>query len=392
MNTDQIFSKMPGVFSIARNTVSTDGAFYSYIDSAWEPYPVPVIRHGIRGTQNTAKTATGKGGTVSEHRRHTSNLQTVDSARLDPNAQCLVVQFGFRPLDLKQIKQRISLASTIDSDDALHAYRQSLLGFIDRALQSDGIVEIARRMARQIANGRWLWRNRYEARDITIEVRQKTPDGTKPLVSQIKALDIPLDSFDDYTEAEQRLAEAIADGFRGKDDVTLDIIAYVDFGVRGSLEVYPSQNYIPGGKTEPTKDGEKYKLSRSLYKINVRNAAGEESLEDLKIVGHAALRDQKIGNALRTIDTWYPRFDEFKIPIPVEPEGANLDLQRFFRPMGSGKSAFELFRQFNILDPESPDGLFALACIIRGGVYSESEKDKKSKKDKESETETPEAS
>ena len=44
-------------------------------------------------------------------------------------------------------------------------------------------------------------------------------------------------------------------------------------------------------------------------------------------MGQAALRDQKIGNALRTIDTWYPAYEERRVPLPVEPNGASLDAQ-----------------------------------------------------------------
>lgn len=383
---EQVSKKAPSGFSIARNTVITDGVFYNNINGVWEKYPVLVIRHGIRGTQNTAKDGEGEGSTAKDSTRNVSNLQTIDSARLDPNAQSLAVRFGFRPLDLKDIEKRVALSSILYSKDELRAYRQSLLDFVQRALQGEAIMEISRRMARQIANGRWLWRNRYEALDIDVEVRRKTDEEIDPLVGSFKALDIPLDHFDDYTEDELKLANAIASGFRGDDDIVFDIIAHVDFGVRGPIEVYPSQNYIPKDK-DNGKQKDKYQLSRSLYKINVRNA-GEESLEDLKVVGHAALRDQKIGNALRTFDTWYPEFNEFKIPIPVEPEGASLDQQRFFRAIKSKKSAFTLFQQFDQLDPETPDGLFALSCIIRGGVYSESEKDQKPKKDKGVEDET----
>ena len=55
------------------------------------------------------------------------------------------------------------------------------------------------------------------------------------------------------------------------------------------------------------------------------------NLNSTRTMGHAALRDQKIGNALRTIDTWYPRYTEHGRPLPVEPNGASLEAQEFFR-------------------------------------------------------------
>jgi CRISPR-associated protein Csy3 len=89
-------------------------------------------------------------------------------------------------------------------------------------------------------------------------------------------------------------------------------------------------------------------------------------------MGQAALRDQKVGNALRTIDIWYPSFGERGVPIPVEPNGANLDAQEFFRDKKT--SGFDLMRRVGEIAPiDSPEGNFLLACIIRGGVYSGSD-------------------
>ena len=86
-------------------------------------------------------------------------------------------------------------------------------------------------------------------------------------------------------------------------------------------------------------------------------------------MGQAALREQKIGNALRTIDTWYPAYEERLVPISVEPNGANLDMKEFFRKKGDA-SGFKLMQRVGELDPETPEGLFLLACLIRGGVFS----------------------
>ena len=73
--------------------------------------------------------------------------------------------------------------------------------------------------------------------------------------------------------------------------------------------------------------------------------------------------------ALRTIDTWYPEFDEHKQIIAVEPVGANLDAQRLFRT--GPASAFAYAKQLNTLDPSCPEGMFMIASLLRGGVYSE---------------------
>lgn len=87
-------------------------------------------------------------------------------------------------------------------------------------------------------------------------------------------------------------------------------------------------------------------------------------------MGRAAICDQKVSNVLRTIDTWYPEFEKFGRPIPVEPNGANLDAQYFFREQ-KGSSAFDRIRRLNQIDPATPEGMSLTACLIRGGVYSE---------------------
>ena len=60
------------------------------------------------------------------------------------------------------------------------------------------------------------------------------------------------------------------------------------------------------------------------------------------------------------------------MPLPGEPNGASLDAQEFFRNKGDA-SGFKLMLRVSELDPMTPDGLFLLACIIRGGVFSGSE-------------------
>jgi len=123
--------------------------------------------------------------------------------------------------------------------------------------------------------------------------------------------------------------------------------------------VFPSQNYL-----EDKPKG----FARSLYCLGTPDRASKT--DGIRVMGQAALRDQKISNALRTIDTWYPDFASFGRPIPVEPNGANLEAQRFFRH-GKKVSAFDLVKQLNTLDPASPEGLFVTASLIRGGVFSE---------------------
>ena len=59
-------------------------------------------------------------------------------------------------------------------------------------------------------------------------------------------------------------------------------------------------------------------------------------------------------------------------PIAIEPLGASLEQQEFYRP---GKaSSFEMFKRLAQIDPDSEEGMFCIAALDRGGVYGESDK------------------
>jgi len=349
------FKKLPGVLAFQRGLVITDAPFFNVLPEGQTP--VMVVRHGIRGTQNVNKDGDAEKSTAANAKRQeVSNIQTTDTAKLDEKAEALAVRFSLRFLDLKDVLFACAPAST-DADDLVRNYRDSVTDFIERAKASGGLDEVARRFARNIANGRWLWRNRTLARKVEVSV-----SVAGQAIARFDALAIPLHHFDDSTDAERRIAAYIADGLRGNDDSGLDIEARLDFGVRGALEVFPSQNYV-----EDKPRG----FARPLYCLgSPERPHGNSAMEfeSTRTMGHAALRDQKIGNALRTFDTWYPKYAEHGRPLPVEPNGASLEAQEFFRDRKT--SAFEFARRLNTLDPASPDGMFMIACLIRGGVFS----------------------
>ena len=356
--TASIYKKLPGVLSFQRGIVISDALFYNVIQGQYEQHPLPVIRHGIRGTQNINKGDGGETGatTTTAKRQEVSNIQTTDTAKLSPVADALVVRFSLRFLDFKDALFACAPGPK-DDDDEVVGLRDSVSNFINRAKQSEGLDEVSRRYARNLANGRWLWRNRLIARNISVTISR---DEEKLAV--FDALRIPLNRFDEYAEGEQKVADTIAAGIRGESNATLVIVAQLEFGAKGAIEVFASQNYI-----EDKPKG----FARSLYCLGTPEKANKT--DGIRAMGQAALRDQKVSNALRTIDTWYPDYASFERPIPIEPNGASLEAQRFFRNAKKA-SAFDLVKQLNTLDPASPDGMFVTASLIRGGVFSEGSK------------------
>lgn len=366
--------KLPGVLSFARCHVVTDGEMFSLMDDSQE-IPVPVIRHGIRGTQNILKTkgldsqktaVTGNGDV--------NNIQITETAKLDTQAKALVVRFSIAMLDLR--KSLFACAGGDPNGVDRYMMRSTVEDFTKRAMGSAGMREVACRYSRNIANGRWLWRNRSIASAIEIRV---TDSKTKDLIAVFPdAKKIPMNSFDDYSHEEVNLSLAIQKQMEGESHSGLIVEATLKMPVDGGIEVFPSQNYV-----EKKPDG----FARSLYKIGHPEKMERTSdsiplmaFKDSRLMGSAALRDQKIFNAIRTIDTWYSSFSENGFPIPVEPAGASLEYQSFFRGNGEKNSAFEFFKRLCLIDPNSPEGMFCIASLDRGGVYSESDKSDKPKK------------
>ena len=360
-----VFKKLPGVLAFQRGLVISDAELFNEIDGEYETHPVVVVRHGIRGTQNVNKEGAkeGLGDTVTSgdtDLRSVSNIQQTDSAKIDRQADALIVRFAIRFLDLKGSLFACAPGKK-DTDNEVAALRNSVEQFIERAKSSSGLDEVARRIARNIANARWLWRNRLIASAITVTVTAQQKE-----VASFNALHIPLNQFDNYSDSERAVAQVIAAGLRGHEVAALTVAARVEFGVRGAIEVFPSQNYIEKPKGDKRLKG----FARSLYRLGQPEQSKSE--DGPRVMGRAAIRDQKISNALRTIDTWYPDFAERGWPIPIEPNGANLDAQCFFRPkQKDGVSAFNLMTRLNEIDPASEIGMFLTACLIRGGVYSE---------------------
>lgn len=344
MTEKTVFKTLPGVLSFKRGHVISDALMFNQLPDETET-PLEIYRHGIRGTQNVSG---GKDKAV-------ANIQITETAKLDNNTNIMIVRFSLAFLPITEALN--SCASNKNKEEA-RALRDSIEDFLKRAQKSKGLLEVACRYGRNIANGRWLWRNRPIAADISITVKNSLDDL---IIGPFNAFDISLNHFENYSKEEILLGEEIARQMSGISKGSLMVKAKVILRAQGA-EVFPSQNYI---ESKPSG------FAKSLYKVGHAESFDET---DIRMMGQAAIRDQKVFNAIRTIDTWYPYFEEEKIPISVEPNGANLKMQEFFR--SKENSSFELFKRLNIIDPDSNEGMFCIACFDRGGVYSETEKNK----------------
>ncbi len=163
------------------------------------------------------------------------------------------------------------------------------------------------------------------------------------LKHSLRDLTIP----DSQVESLSKLAAVIATGLSGEAaQVLLQITAYVRVGA--GQEVFPSQELIL--------DRERGDKSKTLYDVN----------------GVGAIHSQKIGNALRSIDTWYPGAEE-NGPIAVEPYGSVTTQGKAWRQPKEKLDFYSLLDGWIIKEkqPELSQQHFVIATLIRGGVFGE---------------------
>lgn len=273
------------------------------------------------------------------------NLQTVDVAALPADADTLKVSFTLRVLG------GAGTPSACNSAD----YQAKLLATVKGYVDSVGFAALAQRYAANLANGRFLWRNRVGAEQVEVQVAHLV-EGQAAQRWSFDALALDLRDFDKVppaqTEALTALAGLIAAGLAGQRHLLLQVTAFVRVGA--GQEVFPSQELIL--------DKEKAGKSKTLYAVG----------------GIAGTHSQKIGNALRTIDTWYPDHAPEQLgPIAVEPYGSVTTLGRACRQPKDKADFYTLLDNWILRDAalSTEDQHFVMATLIRGGVFGDAGKE-----------------
>ncbi|MFT6219937.1 MAG: CRISPR-associated protein Csy3 [Lentimonas sp.] len=333
---------IPSVLAFEKKLVPSDGYLYG---TNWEERNskkgtgLKLISKSVRGTiSNRLKPAIANDLLKLNAEVEKANLQTVDSCALGENQDTLNLTFTLKVLG------GIEKPSASNGQLFNEIYPQIAKNYIEKT----GFKELSKRYATNIANARFLWRNRVGAEKI--EVIVKIGDEEQ-LVFNTK--EFSLNNFDSPDSKLKILADKIADALSGKlPYLLININAYALVGK--AQEIYPSEELVL--------DKGKGQKSKILYHVN-----------DV-----AALHSQKIGNALRSIDTWYGAFDENgNNPIAAEPYGAVTNLGKAFRNPKDKTDFFTLFDRFALgeeLENEN-DEHYVMAVLVRGGVFGKSAKE-----------------
>ncbi|MWP47563.1 type I-F CRISPR-associated protein Csy3 [Gilliamella sp. Pas-s27] len=299
-------------------------------------YPVVVTEKSLRGTiSNRLKNTVANDPTKLDAEIQKPNLQTVDVASLDADKDTLIVTWSCKVLPFLG---KPSVCNDIEYQKELEKTTQ---GYI----QTQGMTALAKRYAINILNGRWLWRNRMAAEQISLSITRK--DDKKSMIEVSDVKQYQLNSFDYDDKSVNDLATLIEAGLCGKEFVIFNVEAKLKMGL--GQEVYPSQELIlDTGKTK----------SKVLYEKNKQ----------------AAMHSQKISNAIRTIDTWY---DNAQFPIAIEPYGSVTSMGHAFRQPKQKSDFYTLFDNW-VLKGEKPlleQQHYVIAVLIRGGVFGASGKE-----------------
>jgi len=326
------------VLAFDRSLNPSDGLLFSgqwsddFSEGNWQP--ISVQQKDVRGTiSNRMKAAIGNDPAKLDAEIQKANLQRVDVAALPFDADTLKVSFTLR------IVSGIS-PSACNSQE----YQQALAEIVSGYQAKNGFKELAKRYAENIANGRFLWRNRIGAEKVEVHVAHQEERWI------FQTSDFSLKRFSEEASADLlKLSQVIERGLTGESFAFIRIDAFVRLGQ--GQEVFPSQELIL--------DKGKSNKSKVLYKVHET----------------AAIHSQKIGNALRTIDTWFPEAETVG-PIAVEPYGSVTNRGKAYRQPKPNKLDFYTLLDNWIGKDQEPDleqQHYVMATLIRGGVFGKAD-------------------
>lgn len=326
------------VLAFEKKIVPSDGYLYA---TTWEKRhenkkSLSLTEKSVRGTiSNALKDSVLKDPMKLSAEIQKANLQTVDCCFLASCEDTLVTAFTVKFLG------NLNSPSACSDNEFLKKYESIL-----ETYKNDfGFKELAFRYAYNIACARFLWRNRLGAENIEVIVRD-CKDGSSWTFDAKK---FSFREFDSEKKAELKdFTDRIATAFMGNDFALFEVECFAKIG-KGQ-EVFPSEEMV---LDKSNKD-----KSKILYSIN----------------GCAAFHSQKIGNAIRTIDTWYNNFkDENSVgPIAIDSYGPVTTLSKAFR--SDEKTNFYSIMNNYVWNgdiKEVNDKHYFIAMIIRGGVFGE---------------------
>lgn len=315
--------EIPSILSFCRCINTTDALMHAKSWGGTKKTPIPVLEKTVRGVISNRI----KKDSDLEKSIENPNIQRVDYAILPQDCDTLVISYRL------QIN-KLSGPDACNDEGA----RVRIEEMIREYMESGRITDVACRYAANVANARWTWRNFVSAESAEVVV-DRVVGGETVRTWTFDAFQIARDGFSDLSDDVKDLGQSFAEDLRnGSTGV---------YRVHGSLRLYPGAEVYPSQLFATSRSTKKGAKGKHLFAID----------------GVAAMSSQKIGNALRTIDT-----GETDTPIAVEPYGSVTSRGVAYRTRS--KSFYHIFDRWVLRKETLPaDQDYVMAMLIRGGVF-----------------------
>lgn len=345
-------SSKPSLLAYTRSINPTDAAFFS-VDESGKKTPIPISVKAVLGTQSQFDADTGES-------KPGGNPQRVEYASLPQGSRQLFIEFSVV----------IVGEATAPQSCNVPLWRENLKRLVGAYIAQDGFSTLGNLYAANIANGRWAWRNRAFADSFKVSVDAGGETMVFDALNDHKLADLAASAG---REDVQKLGSIIAAGLRGERIVRLRVTGTLDIG--DGMAVYPSQEFAG-------KDDDKEAIKKILFGIPAHG-----------LQRCAAFHEQKIGNAIRTIDIWHggaiDAEDQVQAVDAAEPLAVN--------PYAQSRDAYIVVRNKKQASPDfysllskkidsliesaeqgdiSGDHHFVIANLVRGGVFGFEKKEK----------------
>lgn len=332
------------------------GADFKSIDDLfavgnWKKSDVRIVVEGVRGLVGNyadahPSTRLGTGDKALD----APNPSRGERAALPADADRLLVECNLR----------FNASGTEACMNNMPDFGRHIANFVAGYAKNGGYQELAKRYFLRAASGSWTWRNRIVGDDLQVRVElggESVSFGPNDWGSKLDSFDIAAILDQGKREKAEAMIDKIAKALAGGPDArsaTMKCAALMTMGA--GAEVYPSQEFV----TESSKGvAPSERVGKILSKM--MNIDGSHV---------ATIHARKIGNAIRTIDSWHgaPSVG----PIAVEMFGANSHQSVAHRV--AGNDFYSYFKKVEELAKEVEVGIkdehhYVAACLIRGGVF-----------------------
>lgn len=339
--TNKSGAKIPSVLAYSRSLEPSD-AFFSQKDSASHTNTesdLVVVTRQIKTTMSNRQKAAIKNDVAKlQAEISKTNIQQTQTVYLDQDCDTLVVKTSLKVLPFSG-----EASSCNDAE-----FNESVKGAVADYANRTSFKELSQRYATNIANGRWLWRNRFNASKIMITIKCIIDDAVEKEFT-FNAKEISLKESVANAQGIDELAELIAKSLMG--EIFLVVYCRAELVMGYGHQVFPSE------EMNTDKD-----VPKRLYQVK----------------GVSAFHAAKVGNAIRSIDTWYyTEVGKVAFPISIEVYGTVSNVSLAYRPPSNGTDFYTIFDKW-LLTGELPDieqQHYVMAILIRGGLLGQSGKE-----------------